>query len=120
MQLFDDVEHILTIAVQIFNEVHFKAKRVYLAFQSLHRKLGGVVEWIASNVIQHWRLVFYLVFVKLFFHLYNSILCRFEQHVNAAQHQHRQNDLLVIAFVESVHKYVIGYVPDKREQKVIL
>jgi hypothetical protein len=40
--------------------------------------------------------------------------------VNAAQHQHRQNDLLVVAFVESIHKYIIGYVPDEREQKVIL
>ena len=113
VQLVYDVDHILAIAVQVFGEVHFQSKRIYLAHQCLHRKLGCVVERIACDVIQNWRLVFYLVFVKLFFHLYNGILRWFEQHINAAQHQHRQNNLLVIAFVEGVYQYIIGNVPDE-------
>ena len=47
-------------------------------------------------------------------------IVEYEQHVDAAQHGERQDDLLVIPFFKGVHEHVVGDVPNETKKLSVL
>ena len=49
-----------------------------------------------------------------------SRLCWFKEYVDTTKHHERKYYFLVISFLESMYQYIVGNVPDEREESVIL
>ena len=45
--------------------------------------------------------------------LENGSLGGFKEHVDAAQHNERKDNLLVVALLKSMHQNIVGNVPDE-------
>ena len=65
-------------------------------------------------------LILDVALVKFLFHSEQRFLGRLQQHVDTAEHHHRHDDLLIFTFLEGINQYICRYVPDEREQLVIL
>ena len=52
--------------------------------------------------------------------LENGSLGGLKEHIDAAQHHERQDDLLVVAILEGMHKHIVGNVPDEGEEGIVL
>ena len=103
MKLVDDVLHVLAESIQVVDEVHLQAQRVGFAFQRLHGELRGIVERIASDIVENGVLVLDMVVVEHLFLLQELVFGRLQQHVDTTQHHHRHYDLLIFAFLEGIN-----------------
>ena len=119
LELVDHVLHVGRETVEILQHVHLQPLRIDLVLQRRHRERRSVVKRIARHLRQE-RLVGQLVLVAESLFRRDLRLGRFEQHVDAAQHGERQDDLLVIPFFKGVHEHVVGDVPNETKKLSVL
>ena len=116
VELVDNVENILAVTVQVVNHVRFEPCGVGFVEKRLQGKLRGIIERITAFGTKYRVLAgedaelvkLLLLFKYLFF-------CGFEQNVNPAKDHHRHYDVLILAFLESMYKNIVGDVPKKRK-----
>ena len=120
VELIDNVLHVAAEAVQVVAEVHLQAQRVRFALQGLHRELRRVIKRIARDIIQYRVLVLNIIVIQHLLLRQYLVFRGLKQHIDASQNHHRHNDFLILAFLEGVNQHICRYIPDEREQLIIL
>ena len=89
--------------IKIIGKVHLETQRISLAAEGLESKFGYVIERISCAIAKKSFLVVDMSNIQRFFHFKCFLLCGFKQHINTAEHHHRQNDFFVLAFLKSIY-----------------
>ena len=120
LELINDVLNILRKPIEILNDIHLQTLWVYLVLQGLHCESRSIVERIACHLSEKRRIVNEVMAVAKLLLLEHGSLGRFKEHVDTTKHHERQDNLLVVALLKSMHQNIVGNVPNEREKSVIL
>ena len=123
LELIDDLLHVGAEAVEVVHEVGLQELLAIggRVVEALQRPGAGVVEDVAAGALevtgfQFGKLHFLALEADLFG---DGVLRGFKQHVEAAQHDHGQDDVAVLAADVDVAQAVIGDAPDEGDEAVV-
>ena len=120
LEVVEDLLDVGREAIEVGDEVGSQLLAVGAVAEILESELRVVVEGLFGSIAQRLVLVVDPRLVKQGFGLQNRLLGRFEHRVEAAQHDHGQDHVAVLAPHVEVAQNVVGYRPDEVDDLVVL